>query len=289
VDPAVVRTQLDAVERALGHARALVGDEPAAAPERTESPLVLPPFRHPWALVLDGVGDPAHAPAIAAALEVDPATARTLATVRHVQVALRAADRAPLDRRVDALHRDTRFRATVVGRGELLELPRARPVLTAGTGAWALGEGALWTEPPDPRERPVGTPFHIGEVRLALPGEVVVRATRAQAERSRWLRTQYTGDGSVAEVHVAVVDLHTPEGLYRLTDGVTDLRGWEDVDVGATGRTFKRLVERLGELFPGARVEARRVCAAGATNDPGLASGWPQWEEYTRFARRHVV
>lgn len=276
---------LDALE---GWVRRLRADLAAPPPPR---PVVLPPIRHPFALVVDGIGDPELGVALAPLLEVDPATARAIAAVRHVHVALRGADRAGLDRRAAAVCTHGRVRASVVARAALLEIPAARCVLARDREVgWRVLDQPLWEEGVDPSQRPPGEPLAAEEVRLVVPGEVEVKLAKGSTESSRWLRQGWSADPAAAEQRIAVLDLHTPSHILRITPGTTRFDGFPTHDPSSPTRSFKHLLDGLEAWFPGARVEARRVCAAtNASGDARYTSGWPAWEEHTRIARVHVL
>jgi hypothetical protein len=281
-DPAALAAALDTVAGCLAEARAtLIAPLP---------PVVLPPIRHAYALVLDGVGDPAVAEVLARALEVDVATARTAAAVRHIQIALRGAEAAGLERRAASVARDTAFRATVVTRAAIAALPAARCVVAREPGGgWRVLDRPLWEEEPDPSSIPEGVFLGEEPVFLALPGEVEVKEGRSGTEPNRWLRQGYTADATPASRRVSVLDLHVPSGILRVTASGTRFRSFPEHDPASDSRSLKLLVEALPSLFPGVRVEARRTCAAtGAAGDARYTTGWPQWEEYTRAARLHV-
>ena len=284
-DPSGLAAALDRVGERLAQARAL-GD-PAAPARRI---VVFPPIRHAHALVLDGVGDPASAADLARALEVDLATARTILSVRYTHIALRGADDAPLARRAAAVNATLPIRATVLPRSALFEVPAALAVVGRDPeGHWRVVDRSLWEEGVDPSQRPPGQPVADEPPFLAVLGEVEVRNGRAGAEPSRWLRQGYTADPVAGSARISVLDLHTRTGILRVTPATTAFDGLPGNDPTSSLRSFKRFGDALGDLYPGIRIEPRRVCAASnAAGDARYTSGWAAWEEHTRVARLHV-
>lgn len=257
---------------------------PGPLPVAAAPALLLPPIRHPLALVISPIGDPTLLPAVAQALEVDMATARTFANVRHTQVALRGGDSGPLERRRVAL-RGQGLRATLVARESLVREPLALSVLGRDGDRWRVVEAPLWGDEPDPTERPLGDLLAPGAITLAVLGEVETRTWRGAPEASRWQRARYTADQAPATRRVTVVDLHTASHILRLTDGLTVLRERDPL-----ARALKEFIDVLETSFPGIHIEARRNCVAPSTGGDNArsTSGWPLWEEHTRMCRIHA-
>ncbi len=283
-DPIALDRALSEVEAWVRQARGLAGPPAPRA-------VVLPPIRHPYALVIDGVGDPEQGAALARALEVDAATARAAAAVRYIHIALRGAEPDPLARRAAAVNATLPIRASVVARAALFEIPAALAVVGRDPdGRWRVVDLPLWEEGIDPSQRPPGDAVQVSGVSLAVTGEVEVKAGRSGSEPSRWLRQGYAADPVAAIQRVSVLDLHAPSGILRITPTVTAFEGFPGNDPTSTARSFKQLVDALAEVFPGIRVEPRRVCpASNAAGDARYTSGWAAWEEHTRIARLHAL
>lgn len=299
--PADLAAALAAVEAALRAATAAAppaAAPPGAAPDAhapdEEAPddatdpegahPVLPPFRHPYALWIEGPGDAGRAPDLASALGVDAATARQLALARHPVVAMRGPDRPDLELRAGRLRLSEGLAARVVARDDLLAQPDALAVLAVeADGTLWVSRDPCWLAPPDPAERPAGERRAPGEVWLVVPGEVEERRVRAGVAAGRWTRARFTADGAATDRRVAVLDLHHDDGVLRLTDGLTLFR---DEPTGAT-RALKALLDAAAGRFPRARILGRRTCAAPAHQGAGARSesGWPAWEEHSRAAR----
>ena len=279
-DPAAA---LDEVSRLLAEARRLLPPPPEAPPP--PAPIPLPAIRIPYLLAVT----PGHSPeSLAEALDIDVATARNLVQAGGTRVAVRGADREELEGR-ESRARSAGLHATVQARSDLQELPPAEALLGFDREARAvLWPDALWLDPPDAANRPPGLAETLDGVFLVVPGEVEVRHQRGAREPEKWARQRYTVAGPTAEQRVIVVDLHLPGRILRAVEGVVDLR---EYDATAARRAMKGWIETLPERWPRARIEARRVCAGGATSageDGRLSgSGWPAWEEHSRVCRLH--
>lgn len=252
------------------------------------SEVELPPYRHPFVLLLDPQVPDGREERLGEALEVDPATVRGLLRARWPVVALRGSDRSMLERRAARVRLLAGYPAAVFDRAELYAEPPAWTLLGRDTeGRWRVSREALWRDEPDPRERPPGEPWEPGPVRALVPGEVTVRTRRGGAASSRWTRDRYTPDGASHERRVPVLDVHTDEAVVRITAAVTDFRGLPGHDPASAERSMRALLERLAEVFPGPAPLGRR--AVGAPAEPGggarVESGWPWWEEHSRWAR----
>lgn len=248
----------------------------------------LPPYRHPFVLLLDPQVADGSEGKLGEALEVDPATVRGLLRARWPVVALRGSDRSALERRAARARLLAGYPAAVFDRAELHAEPPAWTLLGRDAeGRWRVSREPLWRDEPDPRERPPGEPWEPGPVRALVPGEVAVRTRRGGAASSRWTRDRYTQDGSSHERRVLVLDVHTDEAVVRLTATVTDFRGLPGHDPASADRSMRSLLDRLAEVFPGPAPLGRRAVAAPAEPGGGarVESGWPWWEEHSRWAR----
>lgn len=275
---------LDTLEAAAAAAR-------AALPDRETWAVQLPNYTRPYALVIEGLGGPERAPALAEALEMDPATARLNAVSHWSRTALRGDDREALER-LAIRARSVDIAAAVLDREALLLAPAA---------LWVIGriqdEGrpsTRWVVCARPPERldpdaalEAGTlEVEAGGFRLAVPGDVVIRRFRERTS-TRWTR----GDGGVQELgerRASVLDLYGDGPPLRLVVGLTSFEGLPGYVSTSGARSLKNLVEQLQDAWPGIRVEGRRVCAPFKTGriadgeDTAQVSGWPLWEEHSR-------
>ncbi len=270
-------------------ARLLVNPLPEthATPPAPPAAIPLPPFRHPFALVI-GPGQANRESALAEALETDLATARALCGSRHGRIALRGPDRSDLERRAAAA-RERGIAARTLARADLLTQPHAETVVGYTADGWLIWPDALWLLPSEPDRRWPVDPVPIGGVFLLVPGEVEVRSARDTAEPSRWLRKQYTGDKVGNERRISVIDLHMPQRILRLVEGVTDTRELPGSDRTSSLRTLRAFPDHAGEWWPDVIVEGRRICPAApaSPSDPPEVNGtgWAAWEEHSRAAR----
>jgi hypothetical protein len=250
-------------------------------------PLVLPPFRQPWALVLAPPGDEGRVPALAEALEIDVATARQVGLVRHPRAALRGADREDLERRAGRYRARLGLPATVLDEATLGAQPPARLLLAlALEGLWRSAWSPSW-EPETGalaalavREAPPP------EVCLVVVGELVSTRYREQhGRRKDDVRLVSHGDR-----RLAVLDLHHAAGVLRVVEGTTRLEGGPGIDPSRSALAFRALPEALAARFPQAVVIERCVCRPMRSPVAGEggrleASAWPEWEEHSRSCR----
>jgi hypothetical protein len=257
---------------------------------------VLPPFRQPWLLVVEGPGNGDLAAPLAEALRLDRLTARLAALARHPKVVVRGHEPEPLREAARRVQRELRLRATVVARDQLLQIGHPETVLAVD----ALGPLRLrctrahaWTD--DPAEAR-GRPCQLRELTAlqgVVMGEVVTRFYRDGQSLSRSRRGQRVLRPA-GEQRRRVVDLHAMGGFVRLVQGVTDTAGLPVHVPGSAVQSFKGLEEQPALLAPGAVVLGSRSCSPRADPrlpegaEPGAAvvvSGWPDWEEHTRTCR----
>lgn len=278
---------LDTIAALLSQLRAL--SPPAELP-----PVVLPPIRQEWALVLESPSGADAASALAEALELDLATARMLTPARAVRVVRRALGREELERFAARLRERMGLRATILSREALRKIAPPRFVLRLGAQRWSLADGPLWELDPERLAAVVGEEVAPGEVRFAVVGEVVTRRYRASAG-GRGARKDLKPE-LVAERRVGVVDLHGPGLFLRLVEAASDPSPHAPPSPALP--RFRAFIDGLAERFPGIYVEARRVCRPmdtptlreGAEHNEGVeVSGWPIFEEHTRMCRLHLL
>jgi len=268
------RATIDALIERLG--------ELEAPPE-----LVLPPFRQPWALVVQPPGDAERLPAVAEALGVDLATARQVAVLPHPRTALRSADRDDLEGRAARYQLDLDLPARVLDEAALRAQPAARLVLSLpAEGPWRTTISSTWEPettaiPKLPaRDDPPPT------LRLVVVGEVI-------SIRYREVRGRRKDDGRLSthgDRRLRVLDLHHDDGVLRVVDGITELSGWRGLDPRSSALAFRSLAEVLAEHYPDIPVTARCLCRPTRkpeARDDGRveASGWPAFEEHSRACR----
>jgi len=265
---------------------------PTPAPAPAAPRVELPPYRHPWMLVVEGAGDASRARTLAEAMGVDLTTATQVALSPSPRVALRGAERLALDRKAGRIQAIAGLRAAVVTHDDLRALPDVQTVLRAGgVRRVSVTDDPAWRgdEPPPPPE--VEQLCDTSGVVVAVPGDVVVRRYRLGLDggRGRGQAVRVAG-----ESRVSVLDLHGPACFVRIVQGVTDLKGMPGHDGQSTLRSMRGLVERLWQWWPRAQALAPRTARPGDTpsleevsaQPDGLAlSGWAEWEEHSRLAR----
>ncbi len=264
------------------------GAEAEPPPPDTGPPIRLPPARHAVALAMAAVPAGLEVGRLAAALEVDLATARVAALAGGARIVLRGADRGDLDRRARALEA-LGIRSRTLTRELLLEAGPATGLVGAeGADAWRVVETARWGENrPDPSQLPHGEVARPGDVWLVVQGEVEEKRLRAPAAESRWQRSHYSApNGAGGEARISVLDLHTDEGIVRVVEGATDLRGLPGVTAAGNRVALKVLLDAVVLRWPAAHVEGKRTCPATARpGDPLRSDGWAAWEEHSRMCR----
>lgn len=287
-DDDAAQAALTACRRALDDIASTLLDEETdeatdpgrAAPAAMPHTPSLPSRPHPWALVVDGIGDPGRGAAVAEALGVDRATARQIALGRTPRVARWGDQPAPLRAAAQMLRSQAGVGAMVVHNRSLRKAPLAITVLGPGpdpahleTTVEAGWLEALSPSPPRRFER-------WDDVVLAVPGDVLVRRYR-QGTR---------GPSPAGERRVRVVDLHSPTRCLRVVLGVTELRGLPGFVENSALKSLQQLA--TGLPWPGARALPARTTSTSKLPRPDAFQGgsaevgaWPAWEEYTRLAR----
>jgi len=258
----------------------------AALPDRDTWAVQLPNYTKPYGLIIEGLGGPDRAEALAEALYLDLATARLNAVSQWSRTALRGDDREALER-MAARANAGGIQATVTNRDALLNAPTALWVVgRLSDGRWSVCDQAPERADPD-AVRMVGQhEVTSDDFTLAVPGDVVIRRYKERGG-GRWSR----GDSSVSELperRVSVLDLYGSGPPLRLVVGVTHFDELPGHEPTSATRSLKNLVGRLAETWPGIRVEGRRICAPFKTGrlaegeQRAEVSGWPLWEEHSR-------
>ncbi len=263
------------------HLEALVAALPAAlaSEEPEEEPIVLPPFRLPWALAVDPPRSEAQGLDVARALGLDLASARMVARLDHPKVALRSRDRMDLLSRADAWDRELGLAAGVVSADQLLALGPASLILEMNRESdWRVLPGRGWRSEPNELGT-VGQVLPPPELQLVVPGEIAIR-------RYRSVGGELLLKG---ERRVSVADLHGPGLFLRAVEGLTNFQGWPGLGGLSAVQDFRAFLELVtgswDVLLPGPRrcapVRPPRVGEDGR----GQSTGWAEWEEHSRICR----
>lgn len=292
-EPASLRAALRRLRNALPAAEALAAEAAAdPAPVDEGPPVRLPPARHAWALALAGVPDGVEVGRLATALEVDLATARAAVLAGGARIVLRAPHRPDLERRGLALAA-LGVRWCVLERADLLAFGPAYALVAADAAeVWRVAEVPRWGEArPDLSPLPRGSAWPGGDVWLVVSGEVEEKRLRPPAAESRWQRGHYAAaNGAGGEARIAVLDLHTDQGLFRVVEGAVDLRLLPGADAASQRRSIKALADAVAIRWPNAEVQPRRTCPAQTRpGDDRRADGWGAWEEHSRVCRALVL
>jgi hypothetical protein len=249
--------------------------------------LILPPFRQPWALVVEPPGSDEALPFVAEALGVDPATARQVAVMGHPRAALRSGDVADLEARAERYREGLGLRARVIDEAALRAQPAARLALALpAEGPWRSAPSASWEPESSALAKLVTRDDPPPALRLVVVGEVVI--TRYRELRGR--RKDDSRLSSHGDRRLRVLDLHHDGGVLRVVEGVTELSGWEGLDPRSSALAFRGLAEAMARRWPGLPVTARCLCRPTRqpqARDDGRveASGWPAFEEHSRACR----
>ncbi len=309
VEPAAALPSIDELYAALSQAVVRAGaweDDPAAAVQaltqaragidqlverlgEIEGPpeLILPPFRQPWALVVEPPGSDEALPFVAEALGVDPATARQVAVMGHPRAALRSGDVADLEARAERYREGLGLRARVIDEAALRAQPAARLALALpAEGPWRSAPSASWEPESSALAKLVTRDDPPPALRLVVVGEVVI--TRYRELRGR--RKDDSRLSSHGDRRLRVLDLHHDGGVLRVVEGVTELSGWEGLDPRSSALAFRGLAEAMAQRWPGLPITGRCLCRPTrqprARDDGRLeASGWPAFEEHSRACR----
>ncbi|MFT5679306.1 MAG: hypothetical protein ACI8RZ_000210 [Myxococcota bacterium] len=245
---------------------------------------------HPFALVVDCPGDAARAPAVARVLEVDGVTARMLAVSRYPRVALRNAESEPLQRLSTRYLAALGLGAAVIPRESLLDIDLPKVILgPAGLQGFRVCDAPLWLQPVHDSLID-GHVVRSPRLLLAVPGEVVTCHYRSSEKGAR-SRDAYQLS---RESRIGVLDLHGPGVFLRVVEGATDFQGLPGYIVSSRRRSFRGLVDNIGQWFPGIQGFGSRVCRPTGNPHPSPdqplrprleVNAWPMWEEHTRLCR----
>ncbi|MED5374643.1 MAG: hypothetical protein VX899_26735 [Myxococcota bacterium] len=272
-DPQAALEQLSAAGATLSGLQTALQALPAPRP------IALPPFRLPWALVIDPPADPETAHRLATCLRLDLATARMLARAPHTRVAMRSRDRADLEQRAAAYTQDTGRPANVVDADTLRACGRPLTALEIRQDAWVLAKGEQWAQEPEQVSVSSGRPQIPPMIRLVVPGEVRVQAFRA--------RGPDLPPSPLGERALQVVDLHGPDAFVRVVAGISQLPAPGDSAIRALRAWLDQWAEDPQVRVLGARSFTPGEPPAPQSDDGQTleASGWPQFEEHSRAAR----
>jgi len=268
----------DALALARVHLDALLA-LPQEPEEPEDEPIDLPPYRLQWALVVDPPRDEARGTDTATALKLDLSSGRMIARCQHPKVALRSRDRIDLLRRADTWEEQMGLPAQVCDAEQLLALGHASLVMRLGRDTpWRILPGRGWRTDPD-QLNAEGEPLPRPEVRLVVPGEVVI-------ERYRHLGGQLLKQN---ERRLRVADLHGPGVFLRCVEGLTRFEGWPELSGMSATQGFRAFSELIVETWPAAVPGPRRCKPVrdAKANDQGRAEsdGWAEWEEHSRLCR----
>ena len=256
--------------------------KPAPAPD-----VLLPRYRRPFALVVEGLNDADRGEAIAGALGVDGVTARMIALAKQPRVVLRSETAERLEVLAAAIRADLHVAAAVVAPNDMIAVGPAALLIGFEHGPETITVHDWTAEPPEsgPREKLKEAPL------LIVPGEVVVMKARAVrgGGRLKHLREGRTTPSS--ERRLAVVDLHLAGGIVRMVEGATDLSDAPAAVEGSFRTSIRGMLDDWAAS--GVRVlESRTVASSGhavgsrSDEDGGqVTTSWPEWEEHSRSCR----
>ncbi|HND30235.1 MAG TPA: hypothetical protein PLA94_09560, partial [Myxococcota bacterium] len=244
--------------------------------------ILLPPFRFQYLLAVEHAAPETYV----SGLGLDLPTARALSATGVPRVALRSDDRAELERR-SRKGRALGLRAQVLEREQLREAMVWLVLSSPSAGKLAVTGEPLWEDPPEPGSWPPDRVMRAEDFRLAVPGEVVSQRQRGGHQASRWERKRFTAGGSTQEQRTTVLDIHSPLGILRFVEGITQFSGLPGEDPNSQRRSRQGFQELL--QAGGLTVLPRRSCspASATTEEDGSTSGsgWPIWEEHSRICR----
>jgi hypothetical protein len=289
-DARALSTALMDAKRAIERCEAT----PAFAVQSTEIPaaptILLPSVQRRYALVIDGLSDVDRASDLAQTLGVDGVTARMLAIARQPRIALRADTPGGLGTMAKALQATNNLAATVVDDAALRSCGPARLLVSFDGGPRTIAINDWMTDLPNPIDTDQSQAMHQAPL-LVVPGELVILQFRSAPSGGRLKHLREGRMDPAAEQRLAVADLHMPDGVIRILEGVSDLTDAP----GAISDGFRLSLRVLLDQWQdhGIRVlEARTAIPklgskAGRTEAKGasLAAAWPEWEEHSRCAR----
>ena len=239
-----------------------------ALPDPT--PIELPPFRLPVALLIEPPTDVEQAPALAKSLGLDLASARMHARAAHPKVVLRSGNLGDIQDRASRYREHFGRPARPVQKPELLAIGRPLTALRIDT-LWELAKGGQWALEPGEIPPDAGTESQPPLFELAVPGEVIVATYRRRGDA-------LTPSG---ERRVTVTDLHGPDCFIRVVAGHCAL----PMPGESALRAHRAWLDTLS-----CRVLGSRSCSPGEPPDPKsqgplVATGWANFEEHSRGAR----
>jgi hypothetical protein len=267
----------------------------AMPPDREAAPppeISLPKVHQLAALVVGSLGTADSASTLASCLQIDVATARLFAVSHYPRIVRRADDQAQLQARAHDIRDRLRVPATVYLRTDMVALGPAQGV------ARICGETPLTVEVFDvPRwDTEDGAIKPLGEVqrrtivpKVLVTGDVVVQHYRASKGGGRLKHLRENRVREVSERRVPILDIHTDDGIYRVSGGHTKLDGVEGYQPSSFRRSLRALVHSLASQ-PEVNAIAPRVCQASLTRGGNAGAGtvkkretgWATWEEHSR-------
>ena len=277
---------------ALADARRVLNELPQGTAQPQAQPtaptVLLPKVRRHFALVVEGVGDVEAHGEFVTHLDIDGVTARMVARSRQPRIALRSDDESDLSRRSAALRSGAGLKTAVVSPGILADFGPAHLLTSFEAGPqaievndWTADLHALMEKGPS---LPLDAP-----PRLVVPGELVFQRFRQATGggRLKHLRERRLDPGR--QVRLQVVDLHLPDQIVRIFEGVTDVAHAPGASEDGFHRTLAQMLEAWSDdgvlVLPSRTFEP--VGPQGQLDERGgvLAHPWAQWEEYSRSSR----
>jgi len=247
--------------------------------EPEEEPIVLPPYRLPWALAVDPPRSEARGLDVARALSLDLASARMVARLEHPKVAIRSRDRLDLLGRADAWDRELGLATAVVSADQLLALGPASLLLELNRGGdWRVLPGRGWRSERDQLGTP-GEALPPPELQLVVSGVISIHRYRAVGGELLLK----------GERRVAVADLHGPGLFLRAVEGLTSFHGWPDLGGVSAVQTFRAFLDLVADtwdvVLPGPRRCAPARTPRAGEDGRAESTGWAEWEEHSRICR----
>jgi hypothetical protein len=266
-------------------------------PVVTAAPVILlPKVRQEAALIVEGLADPDRAAALAECLNIDAATARLFAVSRHPRVVLRSADLERLGIRATRIRESMGVRAAAFQRADLLAPGPALAVVRV-TSADPLTIDVVRVDIWDTEENTLPTRGEKQTLVLApaavVSGEVVVQHFRPARSVGRLKHLRESRVRETGERRIATVDIHDPDGIYRISEGNTILEGFDGAEASSFRRSLRALLDTVAGEGSGVHQTPSRVCQPGlgsssASEGSGVKSrdtGWATWEEHSRACR----
>lgn len=283
-DPSARDAALAEVQACLAEWGPVLAEVPKPPPAPD---VLLPRYRRPFGLVLEGLNDAERGEAIAATLNVDGVTARMIALAKQPRVVLRAETADRLEDRAAAIRSTLNVAAAVVDPASMVAIGPAVLLVGFEHGPETIAVPDWTAEPPESGRRAKLTEAPL----LVVPGEVMVMKARAVrgGGRLKHLREGRTTPSS--ERRLAVVDLHLSGGIVRMMEGATDLSDAPAVVEGSFRSSIRGMMDDWAAA--GIRVlESRTVTPSGhavgsRTDEDGgqVTTSWPEWEEHSRSCR----